>query len=240
MWSPSRRAATRWFLSAALCALVLGTAGRLAGQDHPATQPAPSVAPSPSKAGPPWIYGRPDARFTVIEYADLECPYCRAYFPVLRRWIDVHPEVDWQWRHLPLPMHQPAALREARLAECAGAVGGASGFWNAVTWIYGHTRGDGRGIPDDVPFPWSAAPFRQCLDSPRPDRIIREQAAEASRAGIDATPTLRLVDRETGRSLLLPGPVDGDALLSGFDLLAGHQSSHVPTPSGSPAITPSR
>jgi hypothetical protein len=25
-------------------------------------------------AGPPWIYGRPDARFTLIEYADLECP----------------------------------------------------------------------------------------------------------------------------------------------------------------------
>jgi hypothetical protein len=38
-------------------------------------------------AGPPWLYGRPDARFTVVEYADLECPGCRAYTPVLQRWI---------------------------------------------------------------------------------------------------------------------------------------------------------
>lgn len=240
MWSPSRRATARRFLSAVLYALVLGATGPLLGQDRPTPQAVPSVAPSPSKAGPPWIYGRPGARFTVIEYADFECPYCRAYFPVLRRWIDAHPEVDWQWRHLPLPMHQPAALHEARLAECAGEIEGPSGFWKAVAWIYGHTRGDGRGLPDDVPFPWSAAPFRQCIDGPRADRIIRDQAAEASRAGIDATPTLRLVDRETGRALLLPGPVGGDALLSGIDLLAGHQSSHVPTPSGSHAITPSR
>lgn len=31
-------------------------------------------------AGPPWLYGSADARFTVIGYADLECPHCRAYW----------------------------------------------------------------------------------------------------------------------------------------------------------------
>lgn len=56
--------------------------------------PAPTPAPA-TTTGPPWRYGRDDARFTVVEYADLECPFCRAYFAVLKHWIDTHPEVSW-------------------------------------------------------------------------------------------------------------------------------------------------
>ena len=88
-----------------------------------------AVASEPAApAGPPWRYGNVDARFTLIEYADLECPYCRAYFPVLMRWIDANPDVNWQWHHLPLAMHEPAALNQARLAECAGETGGQVGL----------------------------------------------------------------------------------------------------------------
>jgi hypothetical protein len=50
--------------------------------------------------------------------------------------------------------------------------------------------------------------------------VIQAQAAEASQAGVVATPTLRLIDNLTGTDLLLPaGPVEGDALLSAIDLL---------------------
>ncbi len=93
---------------------------------HPATESMPLAAAgseASKPAGPPWLYGRADARFTVVGYADLECPYCRAYFPALKRWIDAHPEVNWQWHHLPLSMREPAATAGARLAECAGEDG---------------------------------------------------------------------------------------------------------------------
>nr|MBF3179047.1 thioredoxin domain-containing protein [Pseudomonas aeruginosa] len=93
---------------------------------QPATESMPLAAAgseASKPAGPPWLYGRADARFTVVGYADLECPYCRAYFPALKRWIDAHPEVNWQWHHLPLSMHEPAATAGARLAECAGETG---------------------------------------------------------------------------------------------------------------------
>lgn len=39
-------------------------------------------------------------------------------------------------------------------------------------------------------------------------------------AGITATPMLHVIDNRTGRTLLLPGAVEGDALLSAIDLLA--------------------
>src|SRR3546814_15805230 len=83
------------------------------------------------------------------------------YFPALKRWIDAHPEVNWQWHHLPLSMHEPAATAEARLAECAGATGGHATFWQAVAWLYSHTRGDGQGLPECLRY-HDLTPAMQC------------------------------------------------------------------------------
>lgn len=182
------------------------------------------TAPS-APTGPPWRYGRTDARFTVIEYADLECPFCRAYFAVLKRWIDTHPEVNWQWHHLPLSMHEPAASAQARLVECVGQAGGPAAFWQAVEWVYAHTRGDGQGLPEGLRYPGLTPDAQRCLDSERPDVVIRAQAAEAVKRRITATPTLHLQDNESSKTLLLHGPVEGDALLSAIDLLAAGGAS---------------
>lgn len=184
---------------------------------------AETVPSAPS--GPPWRYGQPDARFTVVEYADLKCPFCRTYFPVLKRWIDGHPEVNWQWHHLPLAMYEPAASAEARLVECVGEAGGPTAFWQAVEWVYAHTRGDGQGLPEGLGYPDLKPAAQQCLTSDRPDVVIRTQVAEAAKNGVTATPALQLRDRESGKTLLLHGPVEGDALLSALDLLAANSTA---------------
>ena len=175
---------------------------------------------SSTPPGPPWRYGRADARFTVVEFADLECPFCRAYFAVLKRWIDAHSEVNWQWHHLPLTMHEPAASAQARMVECVGQTGGSAAFWQAVEWVYTNTRGDGQGLPEGLRYPGLTADAQHCLDGDRPDAVIRAQAEEAAQQRIAVTPTLKLQDNQSGKTLLLHGPVEGDALLSAIDLLA--------------------
>jgi hypothetical protein len=134
----------------------------------------------------------------------------------------------------------PSAARDAR-AGCfkgrapgrmRGEGGGQAAFWQAVEWVYAHTRGDGQGLPEGLAYPGLTPAVQQCLASDRADALIRAQAAEAAKNGILATPTLRLRDRETGKTLLLPGPVEGDALLSAVDLLAsGGQEAAEPSPS---------
>lgn len=198
-------------------------------QSLPRIESSRSFVPRPVPAGPPWRYGRPEARFTVIEYADLECPFCRTYFPVLKRWIDGHPEVNWQWSHLPLSMHEPVASAEARLVECVGQVGGSSAFWQAVEWVYANTRGDGQGLPEGLRYPDLTPAAQQCLNNDRPNVVIRTQAAEAAKNGVTATPTLQLRDNRTGKTVLLPGPVEGDALLSACDLLAASGAVELPS-----------
>lgn len=175
-------------------------------------------------AGPPWRHGPADARFTLTLYADLECPFCKAYYPTLMAWIDAHPETSLRWHHLPLAMHDPEASRLARVAECAGEAQGHEASFDAIAWLYQNTRGDGQGLPTDHGWPGLTTAIQACLDSAPPTAIVRAQAEEALRSGINATPTVRLEDSLTGKSLLLHGPVEGDALLSALDLVASEET----------------
>lgn len=70
-----------------------------------------------------WVYGPTKARWTITEYADLECPFCKTYTPLLKTWVKEQKDVNLQWSHLPLEIHGPAARREARQVECAGKLG---------------------------------------------------------------------------------------------------------------------
>jgi len=172
---------------------------------------------------PPWRYGAVDARFTLVFYADLECPYCKDYSPQLRRWIAANPDVNLQWHHLPLPIHEPAASQAARWVECVGKTGGNTAFWSAVRWVYANTRSDGHGVVDLGAFPDTSAALKACAASEQVATIVRAQADEAQASGITATPSLRLIDNASGQSMVLPGQVPGDVLLSAIDLLAAQE-----------------
>lgn len=172
-----------------------------------------------SRSGPPWIYGQPDARFTIVLYADFACAYCRSYFPVLKNWISSHPEANWQWHHLPGSAGVPDSLKAARVAECAGEVGGNAAFWRAASSIYEDGL-DNQTISEAV---------RACLLSSRPHLLIQAQAAAAEQESITGTPTLKVIDRASGKALVLHGPVEGDALLSAIDLLSATDAEDPPS-----------
>ncbi|MCS3473011.1 protein-disulfide isomerase [Pseudomonas sp. JUb42] len=181
---------------------------------------------SPHAFSGPWIYGAPGARFTVTEYADLECPYCRDYFPQLKFWIDTQPDVNLQWHHLPLSIHEPTASRETRLAECVGMSSGNQAFWTVVELIYQQTRSNGAGLPGqlDVSSAQAAdlATAVEGCSTPTPEagQRVQQQVKEAAMKKIDATPTLIITDNLTQRSIKLLGAASNDSLLSAIDWLA--------------------
>ncbi|MBP1144483.1 Thioredoxin [Pseudomonas congelans] len=171
-----------------------------------------------------WVYGSRGARFTIVEYADLECPYCKDYFPHLKAWVDQHPDVNLQWHHLPLTMHEPAASYEARWAECAGIEGGNDAFWLAVELIYQRTRSNGAGTAGNPQIP-GLEDRQHFIDNCAARNLsvqqaVISQAHKASQGGITATPTLVIKDKQSGRSIKLQGAPDGNVLLSAIDWLA--------------------
>ena len=70
--------------------------------------------------------GAPNARVTIVEWADFECPACNAVRPVLDALLARHPgEVKLVFKHFPLSNH-PNAEKAARAAAAAHKQGK---FW---------------------------------------------------------------------------------------------------------------
>lgn len=67
-----------------------------------------------------WLKGNPEAKVTIVEYADYQCPACASYKPVLSRLVEEYSEVAVVYRHYPLITIHPNAFNAAKASEAAG------------------------------------------------------------------------------------------------------------------------
>jgi len=81
------------------------------------------------------IRGPVEAPVTVLEYGDLECPYCGRAEPVLRELLADFGDVRYVWRHLPLSDVHPRAQLAAEASEAAAAQGA---FWEMHDLLLDH------------------------------------------------------------------------------------------------------
>jgi len=177
---------------------------------------------NPRSADETWYFGPPGARWVITEYADLECPYCRAYTPQLKQWVSKQEDVKLAWHHFPLDSHGSAALSEARLVQCAGYLGGATVFWQAIDQVLLQTWGNGQGLTAELQLPEVSSEALSSCTRTNMDIAaeVHRQRAVAKSRGIAGTPTLEITDSLTGHSVRLEGPVESAALLSVIDALA--------------------
>ncbi|QIQ21458.1 DsbA family protein [Zophobihabitans entericus] len=161
---------------------------------------------------PPWIYGDKNARFTVVEYADLECPGCQAYFQPLKNWINQNADVNLQWHHFPLAIHEPVAIQKALIAQCAGEVAGNNVFWQTVEQLYERPA---NAIPEFLAD--EKEKIEACIQSEQANAYIQEQLAKGNQEGITATPSLKIIDNQTQKSIVLSGLASDEELLSAID-----------------------
>ena len=66
------------------------------------------------------VRGPRDAAVTVVEYGDVECPYCGRVEPVLAELLATRDDVRVVWRHFPLVEVHPYAYSAALALEAAG------------------------------------------------------------------------------------------------------------------------
>lgn len=186
------------------------------------TPSAPSGAPSPSAARPPagdvpapddedHYKGSKDARITLIEYSDYECPFCERFHPTAQQAVDdYNGQVNWVYRHFPLSFHANAQ-KEAEGAECADEQGGDKAFWAFTDKIFERTTSNGTGFALTALAPLAEeiglnkAKFQECLDSGKFAQHVQADMVEGGDAGVTGTPGTFVYDNETGNSELIPG-----------------------------------
>lgn len=82
-----------------------------------------------------WTRGNEAAPITLVEFADFQCPACKAYQPFIAQVLadpEVGPQVKLLFKHFPLSIHKNA-IAAARASEAAGAQGK---FWEYHDLLY--------------------------------------------------------------------------------------------------------
>lgn len=86
-------------------------------------------------------FGNPDAPVTIIEYSDIDCPFCKQLHPVLEQLIAERPDdVSWVYRHFPIESLHPEAPEKATAVVCAQEQGDESKTANFLNLLVTGTK----------------------------------------------------------------------------------------------------
>lgn len=81
------------------------------------------------------IMGDSNAKVTIIEYSDFECPFCKGFNPTLKRIVsESNGNVKWIYRHYPLHQH---SFEKLVAAECVAKIRGNDAFWKYGELLFG-------------------------------------------------------------------------------------------------------
>ncbi len=157
--------------------------------------------------------GSKEARFVLVEYSDLECPFCQRNYPTPGKLVkDFSGKVAHEFRHFPLSFHANAQ-KEGEAAECAAELGGNEAFWKYIGKIFERTTANGTGFALDKLGPlakelgMNQQKFQKCLDDGKYSKKVQDQMSEGSSAGVGATPTTVIYDMKTGKTSVIEGAV---------------------------------
>ena len=144
--------------------------------------------------------GDTNAVITMIEFSDIECPYCAAYLTETFPWIEHDyiktAKVRYGLLNFPLEMH-PQARGAAAAVNCAGQQGR---FWEMRARLIASQNNltPETFLKTAARLGLQTNTFNECLTSAATTNGISQKMAEATRAGVTGTPTFFIGLTEPG------------------------------------------
>ena len=139
--------------------------------------------------------GEKDARLTLIEFTDYQCPFCA------RHVAQTHPQIEKDYiqsgkvkyvlRDFPIESIHPLAFKAHEVAHCAGEQGK---YWEMHDRLFNNQKT--MSLKDLLDHAQALAlempKFQQCLDSRKHAAKIRKDLADGQKAGVQGTPSFFL------------------------------------------------
>ena len=158
------------------------------------------------------IKGSKDAKVIIVEYTDLECPFCKAFHITMNQIMAEYGaggQVAWVIRNFPLQQLHPNAPKLAEAAECVAELGGNEAYFDFLDAVFERA-------PINTFFDFSemdatvaevgvnTASFNECLNSGRYQEKIGKEFQNAVDSGGQGTPH-NIVIKKNGDTELIPG-----------------------------------
>jgi len=144
------------------------------------------------------IRGNPNASVKIVEYSDMECPFCKRFHSTMQQVMNEYGKngkVAWVYRHFPLDQLHPVKARaEAVAAECAGELGESDAFWKYTDRFFELTPSNNQtNIATALPqiareIGLNETKFNSCLTSKKYDKHIQDDLDNATATGGNGTP----------------------------------------------------
>jgi len=133
--------------------------------------------------------GSRDSPIKVVEFADFQCPACRAAHTVLKTLLAENDDVVLIYRHFPIETLHPHAFAAALAAECAAAQEAFEPFYHVayerqtelgtIAW---DELASQAGVQD-------LDAFADCVLGLRARRVVERDLEDAEKIGVSGTPT---------------------------------------------------
>lgn len=85
------------------------------------------------------ILGNPDAQIKIVEFSDIECPFCTIFHATMHKIMDEYGkdgQVAWVFRNMPLDQLHPDARAKAESAECVASLAGNEVYWKYMDALF--------------------------------------------------------------------------------------------------------
>lgn len=150
----------------------------------------PTVAAEvPAITGDDHVKGGDNAKVTLVEYSDFQCPYCSRHNSTMDEIYKAYGnKVKIVFRHFPLSFH-PEAQKAAEASECAAEQGK---FWEMHDKIFAANEAGTMSVEkwktEAKNLKLNTGKFNDCLDSGKYADRVSQMMAAGSAAGVEGTP----------------------------------------------------
>lgn len=192
---------------ASVCALSFMGCKMKTGADQEAAPAAAPVAAAPAAAAAPAVdisvapsqlnlaalpkKGAANAKVTIVEFSDFECPFCSRVEPTLAQILKDYPnDVQIAFINMPLPLHKNA-MPAAKASVAALKLGGSDAFWKLHEKFFANQKNLSvdffKAAAAEAGL--DAAAFEAAMNSDEVTKYINSGVDAAKGAGLGGTPS---------------------------------------------------
>lgn len=179
--------------------------GKVAGAQTPSAAPlapsAPTTPTGPTTVNPKVtpddpVKGNPNAKLTIVEFADYQCPFCERFFKdaepqILKDYVDTG-KAKYVFKNLAFLGKESTDAANAAL--CAKEQ---NKFWEYHDKLFNSQSGENQGAfaPDKLKgfaanLSLNTSQFNDCLDKQKYNAQVTADNAEANKNGFQSTPSV--------------------------------------------------